>query len=49
MRYTLREVTEADYAWLYALKRETMRCYVEETWGTWDDPFQEEFFRKNSS
>ena len=49
MNYTLREVTEADYAWLWALKRQTIRPYVEEMWGEWDEPLQEEFFRKNFS
>ena len=49
MHPTLREVTEADYAWLYALKRETMRPYVEAMWGAWEDEFQEDFFRKNFS
>src|SRR5689334_6470542 len=26
-----------------------MRPYVEQTWGTWDDEAQEEFFRRNFS
>ena len=44
--YTLRPVTEDDYAWLWALKQQTMRPYVEQTWGVWDDGVQEIFFRQ---
>ncbi len=44
--YALRPVTEDDYAWLWALKQETMRPYVEQTWGSWDDGVQEIFFRQ---
>jgi ribosomal protein S18 acetylase RimI-like enzyme len=47
--YTLRPATAADYQWLWELKRHTMRPYVEQTWGTWDDATQEEFFRRNFS
>ena len=39
--------TEADYTWLWELKRLTMRPYVEQTWGTWDETLQSDFFRKN--
>lgn len=38
-----------DYAWLWDLKRQTMRTYVEQTWGHWDEGLQEEFFRRNFS
>lgn len=47
--FTLRAITEADYAWLWELKRLTMRPYVELTWGAWDDAAQERFFRQNFS
>ena len=47
--HTLRPATAADYQWLWELKRATMRPYVELTWGTWDDPTQEEFFREKFS
>ena len=47
MQFALRPVTEADYAWLWALKQKTMRPYVELTWGGWDETTQEEFFRCN--
>jgi ribosomal protein S18 acetylase RimI-like enzyme len=49
MHHTLRSITERDYAWLWALKRQTMRAYVEEMWGDWDEELQENFFRKNFS
>ena len=45
--FTLRAATETDYDWLWQLKRATMRGYVEQTWGVWDDPAQEAFFRRN--
>jgi ribosomal protein S18 acetylase RimI-like enzyme len=44
--YTLRPATEDDYDWLWALKRRTMRVYVEQTWGHWDDGVQDIFFRQ---
>jgi ribosomal protein S18 acetylase RimI-like enzyme len=43
--FTLRPATEADFRWLWELKRATMRGYVEQTWGAWDDHAQEDFFR----
>jgi ribosomal protein S18 acetylase RimI-like enzyme len=43
--FTLRPATEADYRWLWELKRATMRPYVEQTWGAWNDDAQEKFFR----
>ena len=49
LAYHLRPAAGADYQWLWELKRLTMRPYVEQTWGHWDDPLQEEFFRKNFS
>jgi ribosomal protein S18 acetylase RimI-like enzyme len=47
MEFTFRPAVEKDYPWLWALKRETMRPYVEQMWGGWDDFTQEEFFRRN--
>ena len=47
MNFTLRPASPADYAWLWALKRLTMRSYVEEQSGSWDDEAQEAFFRRN--
>ena len=45
--FTLRAATSGDYRWLWELKRETMRGYVEQTWGSWDDFAQENFFRRS--
>jgi ribosomal protein S18 acetylase RimI-like enzyme len=45
--FTLRAVNQADYRWLWELKRLTMLPYVEQTWGGWDDIAQERFFRQN--
>jgi ribosomal protein S18 acetylase RimI-like enzyme len=47
MQFAFRPVIDADYAWLWSLKRLTMQPYVEQTWGGWDDTAQEEFFRQN--
>lgn len=47
MQFTLRPATQADYPWLWELKRLTMREYVEQTWGSWDDDSQEAFFRRS--
>lgn len=47
--FVLKAATEADYAWLWELKRATMKSYVIQTWGSWDDQLQEEFFRGNFS
>lgn len=49
MEFTLRPAGEADYQWLWELKRLTMRVYVEQTWGSWDEAAQEAFFRRNFS
>lgn len=40
MKYALRPATSADSEWLSALRRVTMRAYVEETWQIWDDAVQ---------
>jgi ribosomal protein S18 acetylase RimI-like enzyme len=47
MAHSLRTISDADYLWLWSLNRETMRTYVEQTWGKWDDDWQAERFRKN--
>jgi ribosomal protein S18 acetylase RimI-like enzyme len=39
-------VTEDDFAWLWELKRRTMRGYIEQTWGVWDDGVQDIYFRQ---
>ncbi|MBP6506136.1 MAG: GNAT family N-acetyltransferase [Opitutaceae bacterium] len=47
MAHSLRPVGDADTLWLWSLKRTTMKTYVEQTWGKWDDDVQAERFRKN--
>jgi GNAT superfamily N-acetyltransferase len=42
--YTLRQATEADYAFLYHLHKETMKDYVAQTWG-WDEVVQAAMFK----
>ena len=41
MNYQLRPVTDADRAWLFALKRTVMADYVAQTWGEWDNVWQQ--------
>lgn len=47
MAHSLRAVTDADYLWLWLLKRATMKAYVEQTWGSWEDQTQAARFRAN--
>ncbi len=42
--YELRDATAADREWLYQLNRATMRDYVVQTWGAWDEAFQRQYF-----
>jgi ribosomal protein S18 acetylase RimI-like enzyme len=44
--YCFRPATEEDFSWLWELKKQTMRPYVEQTWGPWDDGVQDIFFRQ---
>jgi GNAT superfamily N-acetyltransferase len=44
--YTLRQATEADYAWLRWLHHATMRESVEGIWG-WDGARQDAFFQEH--
>jgi ribosomal protein S18 acetylase RimI-like enzyme len=46
MAHSLRAVSDADYLWLWSLKRATLKAYVEQTWGKWDDTDQAERFRQ---
>ena len=47
MNFTLRAATTADADWLYELRRETMRDYVEQTFGVWDARAQRRRFRQD--
>lgn len=42
----LRAASEADFDFIYQLRRATMKEYVEATWG-WDEAFQQERFSRS--
>ena len=46
MRYSLRAATDADYDFLYSLNEATMREYVVQAFGGWDDAFHAQLFRE---
>ena len=41
----LRPALHEDFDFLFSLRRQTMKFYVEQTWGLWDDDEQLERFR----
>jgi GNAT superfamily N-acetyltransferase len=43
--YELRSACQDDYDFLYRLLVQTMKLYVEQTWG-WDEAYQQERFRQ---
>jgi ribosomal protein S18 acetylase RimI-like enzyme len=43
--YTLRQVTEADYTFLFHLHKAAMKDYVTQTWG-WDERVQQTLFQE---
>jgi ribosomal protein S18 acetylase RimI-like enzyme len=45
MMYTLRQVTVADYAFLFHLHRASMKDYVSQTWD-WDERVQQTLFQE---
>jgi ribosomal protein S18 acetylase RimI-like enzyme len=45
--YRLRPARPADHAFLWRLKQDTMRTYVEKTWHRWIDGEQKEWFARN--
>jgi ribosomal protein S18 acetylase RimI-like enzyme len=42
-----RPTTAGDEEFLYQLHRVTMRVYVQETWGRWDDEWQQAYFHEH--
>jgi GNAT superfamily N-acetyltransferase len=46
MEYEVRSARPEDLAFLYRLNVDTMKEYVEKTWG-WDDALQERMFRES--
>ncbi len=47
MPHDFRPVRDADQLWLWVLKQATMKAYVEQTWGRWEDADQAERFRRS--
>ena len=45
--YAFRLATAADADFVYRLNELTMRSYVEQTWGAWDEDFQRTFFKEH--
>ncbi len=43
--YALRPAEDTDFEFLYRLKVECLREYIEETWG-WDEAFQRHYFAR---
>ena len=45
-KYKLIPITEKDYEFIYELKKNAYKEYVEFYWGTWDEAAQREYFKK---
>ena len=46
MNYKLIPITEDDYEFVYKLKKNAYKEYVEFYWGTWDETAQREYFKR---
>lgn len=46
INYILRDITEADYDFIYTVKKEAYKKYVEQIWGVWDESAQKNYFEK---
>ena len=44
--YNLRTITEQDYDFIYQVKKDAYKKYVELNFGVWDEEQQQEFFKK---
>ena len=44
--YRLVPITEMDYEFIYELKKNAYKQYVELNWGAWDEAAQREYFKK---
>lgn len=44
--YKLVPITEKDYEFIYEVKKNAYKEYVEANWGTWDEVAQKEYFKK---
>ncbi len=45
-KYELRSVTENDYDFVYQVKRDAYKKYVEMCFGNWDEEQQKEYFKR---
>ena len=45
MVYSLRPATQADYDFIYQVKKAALGPYVAATWG-WDESFQRDYFAR---
>ncbi len=45
IEYTLRTITEKDYDFIYQVKKDAYKKYVEMNFGEWKDELQREFFK----
>ena len=43
----LRPGHERDNKFIYMVKKTTLKCYIEQTWGAWDEKFQVSLHNKN--
>ena len=46
IEYKLIPITEEDYEFIYELKKNAYKEYVEANWGAWDETAQREYFKK---
>lgn len=45
-RYGLRRITENDYDFIYQVKKDAYKKYVEIYFGNWEEELQKEYFKK---
>ena len=45
-KYGLRKITEADYNFIYQVKKDAYKKYVEICFGSWKEEQQKEYFKK---
>ena len=43
-KYGLRSITENDYDFIYQVKKDAYKKYVEINFGSWDEELQKEYF-----
>lgn len=46
MKYNFKQYTNNDYEFIYNIKKNAYKKYVEENWGLWDENFQRKLFDK---